>query len=381
MLYVGLDVHMSQSSLCILNQAGQTVNRRTIKGAGNAVIAELKALTEPFSLCYEASCGYGYLYDHIRPLAVHVAVAHPGKLRLIYRSKRKNDRFDAGKLAKLLLLEMVPQVYVPKLDVRNWRSLILWRQRLVDKAVICKNQIRAALRECGIASAAKKSLWTRASVAWLSSQELGVAGTLKVQMALDELLMHNKRINQVTRELRKIADAHPGVALLRTIPGVGAHTAQAFCAWVDDPARFARNKQIGAYFGLVPCQDASAGKNRLGHITREGPAVMRKLLTEATWVAVARDAHFKMFFERVMGQKPDRKKIALVATAHHLCRVMLSMLQTGEPYRKEERKCGRGEGNPIRPQAVPSAPPTPTPPPSDFPSSLPADARGHGGVA
>jgi transposase len=332
MLYVGLDVHASRSSLCILNDGGQVVNRQEIKGSWPRLIEAVKAIEAPFSLCYEASCGYGTLYDQLRPLAHHVAVAHPGKLRLIYRSKRKNDRFDAEKLAKLLLLDLVPAVHVPKLDVRNWRSLITWRQRLIDKRVVCKNQIRSALRELGTESPAGKGLWTKKSLLWLSNLDLGAVGSLKVQMGLEELEGLNRKIALVEKELLKISDKHPGVALLRTIPGVGIRTAEAFCAFVDDVTRFRRNRQLGAYFGLVPCQDASADKNRLGHITREGPAVMRKVLTEATWMAVRLDPRIKMFFERVMGGKPDRKKIALVATSHHLVRVMGAMLRTGQAY-------------------------------------------------
>ena len=125
MLYVGLDVHSRQSSLCILNAGGGTVNQVQVKGPRAAVVDRLRQLEEPFSICYEASCGYGHLYEALRPLAHHVAVAHPAKLRLIYKSKRKNDRVDAQKLAKLLLLDMVPQVHVPHVDVRAWRSLII----------------------------------------------------------------------------------------------------------------------------------------------------------------------------------------------------------------------------------------------------------------
>ena len=55
---------------------------------------------------------------------------------------------------------------------------------------------------------------------------------------------------------------------------------------VDDIKRFARLRQVGCYFGLVPCLDSSAGKDRLGHITREGPATVRKLLCEAAWSCV-----------------------------------------------------------------------------------------------
>src|SRR3954463_13752627 len=102
MLYVGLDVHSRQSSLCILNSAGGTVNEIQVKGPRSQVVDRLRQLEQPLSVCYGASCVYGPLYEALRPLAAHVAVAHPAKLRLIYKSKRKNDRVDAQKLAKLL---------------------------------------------------------------------------------------------------------------------------------------------------------------------------------------------------------------------------------------------------------------------------------------
>ena len=85
-----------------------------------------------------------------------MAVAHPGKLRLIFGSKRKNDRFDCEKLAKLLLLDMVPRVHVPNVDVRAWRSLIQLRQRLLATRVMAKNQIRAVLREHDLTDAAPR---------------------------------------------------------------------------------------------------------------------------------------------------------------------------------------------------------------------------------
>jgi transposase len=143
----------------------------------------------------------------------------------------------------------------------------------------------------------------------------------------------------VEEELARMAQAHPGIQLLMTIPGVGIRTAEAFLAYVDDIKRFARNRQVGAYFGLVPCLDSSAGRDRLGHITADGPGTVRKLLTEAAWQGVRRDQTIHAYFEQVMHSDPDRKKIALVATAHYLCRVMAAMLRTGEAWRgsKEEK--------------------------------------------
>ena len=123
--------------------------------------------------------------------------------------------------------------------------------------------------------------------------------------------------------------------MVRTIPGVGPRTGEAVVAYIDEARRFSRNKCIGSYFGLVPCQDASGPVNRLGHITREGPAVVRRLLVEATWQGIRRSPEIRAYFERIQRGDADRKKIALVATAHHLIRVMLSMLKTGEVWRHD----------------------------------------------
>jgi transposase len=121
----------------------------------------------------------------------------------------------------------------------------------------------------------------------------------------------------VEKQLAKIAAGHPGMTLLMTVPGIGIRTAEAFLAYVDDVRRFARSRQVGAYFGLVPRLDSSAGKDRFGHITRDGPPTVRKLLCEAAWVAVRRDPRIRARFDRIVNGDPDRRKIAIVAIAHH----------------------------------------------------------------
>ncbi len=125
---------------------------------------------------------------------------------------------------------------------------------------------------------------------------------------------------------------------MQTIPGVGPRTAEAVVAYVDDPRRFTRNKRIGSYFGLIPSQDESGGVNRLGHISRQGPATVRKLLTEAAWQGIRHSTHIRSIFERAQHNDSGRKKIALVATAHYLVRVMLSMLLSGESWRGDQTR-------------------------------------------
>lgn len=127
---------------------------------------------------------------------------------------------------------------------------------------------------------------------------------------LEELAELGARVKRVEGVLERIAAKHPGVALLQTIPGVGIRTAEAFVAYVDDVRRFASVKRASCYFGLVPCQDASGPVNRLGHITKDGPATVRKLLCEAGWQAVRRSPTVRAFFERVVRGDADRRKIA-----------------------------------------------------------------------
>ena len=100
------------------------------------------------------------------------------------------------------------------------------------------------------------------------------------------------------------------------------------------PGSFGDAKAVGCSFGLVPCQDQSGDKNRLGHITREGAPVVRQLVAEAAWQAQRRSPTVRAYFERVQRDDPQRKKIALVATAHYLVRVMWALLKRGTDWQE-----------------------------------------------
>jgi transposase len=117
MLYVGLDIHSKRISLCVLNETGQVAHRSQVRTI-DQMMRTLEGLPDRFEVCYEASCGYGHFHDLLRPVAARVLVAHPGRLRLIFRSSDKNDRKDAERLAKLLYLGEAPAVHVPSQDVR-----------------------------------------------------------------------------------------------------------------------------------------------------------------------------------------------------------------------------------------------------------------------
>jgi len=339
MFSVGLDVHQKRSSVCILDEHGKKVKEFEVVGTWDRLIEELAKLPRPMAVCFEASTGCGWLFDRLAPIAARVEVAHPGKVRLIFRSKNKSDRIDAKKLAALLFLGQVPRAYIPDASVRSWRALVEFRHALVGKRTRCKNALRTLLRGCGVQGLRprKKGCWAKQGLELLRGLALpGAQDALRRDSLMGELDLLNKQVKTVEAELDKIASDHAGVSLLRSIPGVGARTAEAVLAYVDKPERFRRNKQIGAYFGVVPSQDDSGETHRYGHITRQGPATVRGLIVEAAWQGVRRSETIESFYARVCQGKKERKKIALIATAHHLLRVMLSMLKSGEVWREKE---------------------------------------------
>lgn len=337
MWYVGLDVHQRSIQICMLNENGKVVKESEVRGGLTPLLEMLRAVGHPFAVCYEASCGYGHLHDFLSGIAQRIVVAHPGQLRLIFKSKRKNDRVDARKLALLLMLDQVPAVHVPDVNVREWRALIEFRSRLVGDRTQAKNRLRSLYRHHGVALPRGARMWTKKGMAELAARELpSSSANLRRDLQIDQLMRVHQQIKRVEAELKGFAGAHPGVALLQSIPGVGPRTAEAVVAYIDRADRFRRNKCVGSYFGLVPCQDQSADRNRLGHITREGPSTVRRLITEAAWQSIRRSEHVRKYFERLQGGDPLRKRIALLGTAHYLVRVMLGMLKSGELWRHDQ---------------------------------------------
>ena len=335
MYFIGLDVHQKYITVCVLTEKGEVYGRYTVKCIGQ-VVDLIDKLDQSCEACYEASTGYGFIYETLLPVTRRTVVAHPGLLRLIYRSRKKNDRADAEKLAKLLYIGEVPAVYVPSPHVRAWRELITFRRRIVEKRTRAKNGIRGLLRGLGIKPPETiKLLWTVKGMRWLQRLPLDNSmQALKRTMLVAEIEMLNQQVREVERELSAYAASSPAIAQLRTIPGVGIRTAEAVVAFIDNPHRFASSKQIGSYFGLVPMQDQSGNKNRLGHITREGSATVRHLLTEASWQAIRRSPTVRAFRDRIAREDPQRRKIATVATAHYLIRVMWSMLKNNTTWRE-----------------------------------------------
>jgi transposase len=338
MLTVGIDAHDRMYVMCVLDEQGKTVKEHTLRGGPDQVAAWIKGLGRPVRACYEASLGYGILHDALTGTGVQTQVAHPAHLRSIWQSKKKNDRIDAHKLATMLYLDRVPRVHVPSMPVREWRVMIEHRRRLVDKRTATKNGLRALLRSHAIVAPRGRGLWFGPGKKWLGGVVFASPlAALRRDQLLEELEHFDRMIKTAEQVLDQTGDKHPGVALLRTMPGVGPRTSEAVMAYVDDPHRFGSTRRAASYFGLVPSLDQSAGVRRLGHITRQGPATVRKLLVEAAWQGIRRSPSLKAMFERIKGGRKEQTGRALVATARHMVEAMVAMLKSGQEWHEQEK--------------------------------------------
>jgi len=211
MRYAGLDVHQKQSTVHVMDGNGREVLRRTVHGPWSKVVRTLAQVKRPLSVCFEASSGYGYRHRDLLQVADRVVVAHPGKLRLIFASKRKNDSVDAKRLALLLAVNEVPAVHVPGADVQGWRRAIHRRRQLVAERTRAKNALRALLREVGLRP--PKGLWTVKGMTWLRAQDLEEAmDALNRDYLAEQVQRLTEQITRFQKGLDRIARAHPGVA-------------------------------------------------------------------------------------------------------------------------------------------------------------------------
>lgn len=296
---------------------------------------------EPDRVVIEICPLAGWVSDLVRALGMELEVASTTHDAWRWKNvKRKNDRQDGLKLAKLSALGQLTLVHVPEQGVRQWRALINYRQRLVSRRTKIQNHIRALLLRQAIAMGAGHRGWTRAGIAQLEAlarplKEVGREELWRGELALEleGLKALAEPLRQVEAKLDELGEVDERVQLLRSIPGVGPRGAEALAAVIDKARRFKRGKEVGAYLGLVPKQIQSGESNRLGRITRQGNRLLRSLLVEISWSGLRYNSWMRSVYERVRRGSKARKKIAIVAVARRLLIRCWAMLRDGTTWR------------------------------------------------
>jgi len=298
---------------------------------------------EPERVVMEVCSIAGWIVDIAKALGKETEVANTSHDAWRWKNvKKKTDKEDALKLARLSAMSQIPTVHMPPKKVREKRSLIKYRQRLVKQKTSIQNSIRAIFSGQGIQAVPKgTSAWTQEGLSWfrkhaqpleeITDIEQLWRGRLYVELEMFEAVTQS--LKKVEDKLNKLGSADARKGQLKTIPGVGPRLAETVVAFLDDPKRFRNSKHVGSYAGLTQRQYQSGQMERQGRISGQGNKLLRSLLVEACWVSLRYNPWARDTYNRLLRGSPSRKKIAITALARKLLVKCWAMLRDEEDWK------------------------------------------------
>ena len=287
-LYVGMDVLLKETSICLVDGSGEILSEGTVISEPSAIAEFIKAkATGAVRIGLETGPTTTWLWHELRGLGLPMICidARHAKAALSLQIN-KSDRNDAVGLARIMQCGWYKEVQVKSLPCHEVRSVLNSRALLVRIKRDLGNQIRDLLKNLGLViGKAQGNVFTR------RVEEL-VAENPYLQQAVRALLAVREKVSReiadLDRKLLSLTRAHQDSRRLMTVPGIGPITALAFCAAIDDPARFRRSRSVGAYFGLTPRRHASGEVDCCARISKCGDTMVRNYLFEAAGVLLTR---------------------------------------------------------------------------------------------
>jgi len=276
----------------------------------------------------EASSDSWYYCDLLQPLVARVLVANPYRVRLIAASFVNTDKISTLTLARLLVANMIPEVWIPPQHVRELRSLVAHRARFVSQRSAAKNRLRALLHRYHILPP-KGDLFAASRRDWWDSVPLPGSEALLAQQNLALYDQLSTQIKQVEKTLARSSATEPWVersAFLLQLPGVGLLSAMTLLAEIGDISRFPSSKKLVGYAGLGARIRSSGQSHRSGGITKQGRRQLRATMIEVAWVAVRDHSYWQSRYEYLVEQKHKEKQLAIVAIARRLLVVVWHVL-------------------------------------------------------
>src|ERR1700751_1259295 len=249
--------------------------------------------------------GYSRWFERLlAALGIEIWMGDPAEMKAKRVKKRKTDRNDALLLLRLMREDNFPRIWVPSPENRDLRQLLWHRHRLVQMRTRIMNQLQAEAMDEGYCW--KKKLFSEKGRALLKKLSLASWASRRRKELLELLDQLDPKIAELTAAVEQKAKKRPEWLLLMTHPGVGPITGLAYVLVIGTPDRFPSGKQIGSYTGLIPCEDSSAGRQRLGHISKQGNSLLRFLLVEAAQAAARCNPDWRRRYMHLMMRREKR---------------------------------------------------------------------------
>ncbi len=285
----------------------------------------------------------------VAELQMELWVGDAAEIRAKRVRKQKTDRQDAQLILRLLLEDRFPQIWVPSWENRDLRQLLWHRHRMVQARTRIMNQLQAVALNEGLRC--KKRLWREHGRQQLESFRLAPWASRRRRDLLEWMDRLNPTIAELSQAIEQEVEKCPEAERLRTHPGVGALTALAFVLIIGRTERIHCGKQVASYLGLVPLEESSGNRRRLGHITKQGSSMLRFLLVEAAQVTVRSVPEWRSKYLHLMMRRG--RKTAKVAMARKLAVRLYWMWRKGWDY-EQVKKFGSHAGQPGNRDGVPS---------------------------
>jgi len=295
---------------------------------------------------FEVGSQAGWLSDMLRAMRLEFKVANVNHPAWKWTSNQnKSDKADALRLAMMYQQGFFPEVYIPVKAVRQKRSLIYYRQKLVTRITGIKNSIRALMTAVAVDLPVGRSCWTKKYIKELEQLALPLheiddpcqfwRGQL--HMELQQLIALQSCLDKTDKQLDEIGSREKRIRLLQTAPGIGPRTSETIVAVLDNPHRFKSCRQVCNYVGFTPRRYQSGEMDRTGRISKRGNPHLRMLLVQASWTALRYD-WARQIYNRVCRGSTKRRNIAIVAVARHMLMRCWAMLRDEKVWKYNIKK-------------------------------------------
>jgi transposase len=332
--FAGLDVSMAETHLCVMNRDGVVMHEAKVPSTPADIATALAQAPACRRIVFETGRMAPMLFHGLSQLGLPIVCIESRQAYQALKSlaTHKTDRNDARGLAHLARTGFFKPVHVKSLPAHAVRSLIIARKKLVGQRVTLENQIRGLAVVFGVrlpraltAAFIRQALRSSEGIAGLSAAVRGLVAARTAVLGA---------VVAIDADIRRMVRASDACRRLMGIPGVGQLTALAFTAAIDDPERFQRSRDIGAYLGLVPRRYQSGEVDYTGSISKCGDRRVRTLLYEAANVMLTRyKGPLKLKDWAFAIAKRSTMRKARIALARRLAIIMHAMLRHGTEFK------------------------------------------------
>jgi transposase len=330
--YIGLDVHKHYITVGGMNAQQEMVLRpRNVDMERFKQWAE-ENLRDTDEVVLEATTNTWDIYDTVAPLVKRVVVAHPAEVKQIANARVKTDNQDVVRLLRLLIADMLPEVWVPPVEVRELRALISYRWRLVKMATAIQNRMHSLLHRHNI-QAPEGKVDTGENREWWEHVQLSELERLRLNQELKTLRLVREHIVEVEHELGRLSSSErwsKQAIHIMQLPGVGIVVTMTILSAIGDIQRFPSAKKLVGYAGFGAGVEESGQKHRDKGITKFGRKELRWALVEASWQAIRSNPRLRTEYDRLCKRKHPNQ--AIVAIARKLLVILWCLLSRQESY-------------------------------------------------